>query len=514
MFTKFTNLSNSKVKKTNIGLSIVIVILLFVMFYIAPLRLDDWVWGSSVGIDRMKSGFADYNGRYISDLLVIVLLRIPVFLRVIFQMAVILGIVYFIYRIVKKQNIVLYLSIILLVFMPANIFSQTVLWISGFSNYAVSLLVILFFYDRCINVILEQKEITVLQLCFLCPGALAAQLILETGTIYLLVILIVTAVLYAVRFHKIHVKTILLLVFAIIGAVVMFSNGEYSAAVNGEDYKVIYINKGSFLENIKILFFIFRSVVLPLWIPNCGGMSVLASAVLIPYSLIMSTKFKKLNAVISFVFTLFFIYSALNHYFWDYNSIGYLVSEVVYILFIVFILYLITSSRLDKKEKQNTFVCALSQFFIIGPLVFVLPLAERCLLQSYVYWIILVCLMCGQMLEYSGVKKTITDGRFKIILPAAGIIVRILIVGVLLATLFGIPGMNDDYGMVLACKIYKTREEAVKQCIENGEKSIVIPNLPYDNICSRGTYVWDEYWIENYKRYYNIPSEVEIYFIN
>ena len=52
----------TKDNSVNIILSVLIVGLMFAMLYLAPLRSDDWAWGSPVGLERLKTLFADYNG--------------------------------------------------------------------------------------------------------------------------------------------------------------------------------------------------------------------------------------------------------------------------------------------------------------------------------------------------------------------------------------------------------------------------------------------------------------------
>ena len=62
MKTDRLKLHFKKENSVNIVLSLIIVGLAYVMLYLAPLRLDDWTWGSSVGIDRLKTFSAGYNG--------------------------------------------------------------------------------------------------------------------------------------------------------------------------------------------------------------------------------------------------------------------------------------------------------------------------------------------------------------------------------------------------------------------------------------------------------------------
>ena len=43
--------------------------------YLFPYTGDDWAWGSSIGLGRLKSFFAGYNGRYVGNLIVLLLTR-------------------------------------------------------------------------------------------------------------------------------------------------------------------------------------------------------------------------------------------------------------------------------------------------------------------------------------------------------------------------------------------------------------------------------------------------------
>ena len=48
---------------------------LFLLTYYFPYSNDDWAWGSKTGLERLQNGFKDYNGRYLGNLLVILLTR-------------------------------------------------------------------------------------------------------------------------------------------------------------------------------------------------------------------------------------------------------------------------------------------------------------------------------------------------------------------------------------------------------------------------------------------------------
>ena len=105
------------------------------MLWCAPYFKDDWAWGSQVGLDRLQSHFTGYNGRYLGNLLVMVLTRsLPV--KIILMTAGVLALPLLVSRLANKKLFLLFpLSLLGVAVMPADLFRQTVVWASGYSNY-------------------------------------------------------------------------------------------------------------------------------------------------------------------------------------------------------------------------------------------------------------------------------------------------------------------------------------------------------------------------------------------
>lgn len=53
----------------------VLLAVIFLLSLLFPYSGDDWAWGSVYGLERLKAGFAGYNGRYFGNLIVLVLTR-------------------------------------------------------------------------------------------------------------------------------------------------------------------------------------------------------------------------------------------------------------------------------------------------------------------------------------------------------------------------------------------------------------------------------------------------------
>ena len=170
-----------------------IIILFFVMFYMSPYRLDDWTWGSKVGINHLMNHFHGYNGRYFGNIIVLLLLRIPAVFRATIQV-VIMILVFKTIRPIMQHNplqIVLFLCLFLL--MPIGVFAQSISWISGFSNFVLSLLLVthVFSYAVITNTDVAttwEKKLGNAVIVFL------GCLVLETATIYIVCILFTTLV--------------------------------------------------------------------------------------------------------------------------------------------------------------------------------------------------------------------------------------------------------------------------------------------------------------------------------
>lgn len=494
----------TKDNSVNIILSVLIVGLMFAMLYLAPLRSDDWAWGSSVGLERLKTLFADYNGRFFSNILTAILLHIPAVLRVVIELAVIGGVGFYLYKIVRNTYL-FYFSLILLILIPAEMFNQTVTWVSGFTNYVVAVLSVLFLYYLCINHILENKHLSVPAAGIICLIIVLSQGILETATIYIFFLLLVTLIFFYDRYKKISIPCAVFLIFSILGAALMSSNGAYMKIINGEDYREIHIT-GGLSSILSYAWDMFVTNIVVKWM-TYGYMAVITSFAMIPFSLFVTKKFRKVNAVISTLFFALFLYCLIEKTWLDARRTGRSVFAVLSILFCIYIIYLILNSKISRKEKQNGFICAFSQIVLVGPLVLVYPAPERCFLQPYFHWVLLICFLITHTVRNAEIMSFTDKIKTKFSVSDMGLLTRILITAVLILSIAG---------QSIAYKTYRLRDEAIAKGIESGSAEIVIPEVPgYIQYCiGANVFEFDEYWMENYKRYYGIPDDVKVTFID
>lgn len=93
---------------------------LFLLCFLFPYTGDDWAWGIDLGIERMNSWFKDYNGRYLGNMIVIVLTRSNI-LKTLAMSVCIGGIVVMINEMTHRQPCSFGMILICLVFMPVSV---------------------------------------------------------------------------------------------------------------------------------------------------------------------------------------------------------------------------------------------------------------------------------------------------------------------------------------------------------------------------------------------------------
>lgn len=219
-----------KEKKSSIFWILIIFFVLFSIWQLwVPEALDDWRWGSEVGIMRLKTWFEGYNGRYFGDILVIVLTRLPIVLRSMAISGIMTAMLYLIYQLTEYKILSFLICVFFVVNIPTSLMSQTYGWVSGFSNFCVSATMILGFLLYHIS-IFKEKKVSKLKTGISMINAFLGSLVLENSTVYLIVLSIAFLIIYGVQYKKLHKGMLLHLIMVGIGAFWMFSNSAYRMA--------------------------------------------------------------------------------------------------------------------------------------------------------------------------------------------------------------------------------------------------------------------------------------------
>ena len=262
-------------------------VLLAFFYYCIPMTIDDYFWGGEDGIRLLKSFFYDYNGRYLGNMLVILLTRFKI-VRVIVMPVILIALCSQMSRfIAKKRNYEYYTASLLLLFGLAfipeiKIFSQTIAWTSGFSNY-VTVTLLLVMYLNLVDTDIKNPRKAFYkkrELLMACVLGLISCLFMENITIACL-LLGVTVNLYYIINRKFLNKRHLFYSFGtFLGALLMFTNSSYLKVFAGEynDGRVSGFRQFGLIDYtftskelivfLFIVFFILTAVLFPLIIIN------------------------------------------------------------------------------------------------------------------------------------------------------------------------------------------------------------------------------------------------------
>ena len=127
--------------------TIFMMLIMIVLCYLFPYSGDDFAWGTKIGLERLNIWFDNYNGRYSGNLLILLLTRSKL-LRIAIESVTIFLIIRYMNLLStkdKKDNKLLIVLMLLLI--PVTIFRPTIAWASGFANYLIPILLILFFIN-------------------------------------------------------------------------------------------------------------------------------------------------------------------------------------------------------------------------------------------------------------------------------------------------------------------------------------------------------------------------------
>lgn len=492
----------NKVNKNTVR-NVLIISTVFIFFlglaYMFPYTGDDWAWGGSLGLERLHNNFKDYNGRYLGNLLVIALTRSNI-LKSVVMSGVMTGTVYLIYRTVKnKSTSVLLLALIGLLVMPRYIFRQSIVWTSGFTNYAVPTTLIIS-YICIIKSIFDGKpkfHKAIFTATFVL--GVCAALFMENITLYQIAMDIIIVIGTLFFYKKVFAPVLSHLFGSIIGCIIMFSNGAYLNILNSNDgYRTMETTSGGMLSRIKENLFDVISKELTL---NNVLLNILITVVCI----ILVMKFIKGNKHISAI-RKFFIYinlfivisytvysiSVALYQGWNIvlNYTKYF-NSIFMILFGLSLLILSFISVTDVSVKLRLGYYVLSIAILTAPLFVVTPIGSRCFFCSYMFFILFICEVFGYVFDQE--CEYIRNGVF-----SKALISVCLCFAIYYLSIFGYIFLAD-----------KRRDQYVSEQLVEGKVVIEVPELPYQGYLWNSTPDPNTVWCERYKDFKGIDQSIE-----
>lgn len=205
----------------------------FVLFYaLLPYADDDWDWGTQGGIDRLLSGFADYNGRYLGNLLILLITRAPLLKALLPAIACTL-LCALPAALCGGGLGALLLSTLLFTLMSTSIARQTVFWFSGFLNYGTGTLCLV-----ALLYLLTHREAFRGRLAhaFSLVLCVCGCLFMEHVTFAMLLLALTVFLHASVREHAPARRELMILLACLLGALIMFSNGAYANILGSQDF--------------------------------------------------------------------------------------------------------------------------------------------------------------------------------------------------------------------------------------------------------------------------------------
>lgn len=476
-------------------LTLVITAELFLMLLMSFPRLDDLTWGSSVGMDRLSTWFAGYNGRYVGNLVVLLLTRLPAILRAGLELVVLCGLLYCAYRLLPKKGMFCFFLLALLA-LPLEVYAQSVVWTAGFANYVTSAAVMLFELHIYDQIVIREKRLSKAGCVAFAAVCFFGQLIVENTTLYTVVLAGAALVYGWVRTKKAPVPALAGLIATVCGALLMFSNSSYHSALVGDggNYKTISL---SFLELWKK----FEDEVIPHLVRNNHVLNLALSAVLLLLWLTGSRekgRGKRAGCAVGAALSAFFCYDAVDNSTWL-NVVPcaktlYALAALAYGAYIVVTILVYAP---DRREKALLLTLALSQVVLTAPLVPAQPLSARCFFQNGLLW----CLLLAHLLQILLERHGLSLGEGSVVAA------QVVCVFFLAFTLCG---------QMRSWRVQAIRQEITQTSLAQGSRTIVLPEVPWSGKYCYGANIsnQNDYWLTNYKRYYHIPFDVELEFMD
>ena len=202
-----------------------------------PYTGDDWDWGCHIGMDRLMTLFADYNGRYMGNLLVILQTRVKALDILMKAFCCVLAPVLCVKYSGKRDFGTMLFALGLFLLMPRGIFAQSIVWTAGFVNYVPSALI-------SVGYLVAVREADEHPLTGHHPGffwlsflaGLVGAWFMENITIFNIALGVFVAAWVWWKHRKVYTPYLGFPLGAVLGAAAMFANSGYRVIAQGEDF--------------------------------------------------------------------------------------------------------------------------------------------------------------------------------------------------------------------------------------------------------------------------------------
>lgn len=480
------------------------------MLWCAPYFKDDWAWGSQVGIDRLQSKFVGYNGRYLGNLLVMVLTRsLPV--KILLMTPSILALPLLVSRLANRKLFLLFpLSLLGVAVMPADLFRQTIVWVSGFSNYMPPVLLTLCYLLLVWDLWGDTPPIQGKWAppCALLIG-LCGALFMEHVTLYNLALAVAVLIFSKVKHRKTYATHWYFLVGAFAGAALMFTNSAYGFISSGKDqfnYRSVAVG-----GTVQRYFDTIGGNIIRItnYLIECNALMNVLLATL--FCIVLHRLFKKGSltkgrkiwlilsagilvayATYSFVLTVWAKVTKSNA---AHNAIDPGWRFAFTLLFSLALLLCILLGIESRRRKSQMVFALVSVYVFCTPLFVVTPLTARCFLPCYAMFMLLAALLLDLIYRDTADQQKATRTASAVFAAC------LLALSIFYTTVF------------VQVKSYTVARDAfVQSQIQDGKQEVYLPKYPaYTGDYVRGsTPKNDSIWEKRYKMFYHIDPDIDL----
>lgn len=466
---------------------------------------DDYLWYYSAE-DEALASWRTPNGRFFSNLMTIWLVRsIPfrtVFIAVTFALFLIVMARLFDHQMVMK-GAGCYMTLLLLIFIPHATYAETINWISGYTNYVFSMLLLfvyLMFMFRCICGDFVPKAYSAL---LFIPLALAGGLCVEHVTIYNVILGAAMIVLVIKLKKKCLPHAAAFLLGAVAACVIMFSSSIYSSIYSEGDTvgnRYFEVGFANIMQNAYS--FVVMHYTKDFWAVPLAVTAAFTWLYIKKDTGEKKPKYLRACMAICWLYAAYAVYTMCHADLRPNTPAMKIVAlETAFsFLYAVAVAYLI-NVYLDKNGKIRAYIYLVSTFLLTAPFLVISPATARCYFANYMFWI----LLSGEVISCA-VKST----DIKKLKPLRGALSAAALAAAFLLTF-----------MCFSNKYYDSlRFDYIKeQLTEKGNKKVALILLPYmelnhddltDGLYSGEKGVGEFYYADYILKYHDIdPDDVE-----
>jgi hypothetical protein len=432
---------------------------------------DDFTWYYAYEFDEVAA-WQNPNGRYFTNRITSLIVRYIPLRYVIYTVVLSLLLIITAKLIGDKENINVKYAFVfsLFVLMPSDIYGNVVNWMSGFTNYTISILLTISYMFFCFKLTDKNYIPKKILLIVAVITGFAGALCVESITVYNIIMGI--SMIFLIYFYRKRIFSfnILYLILSICGTVFMFTSEQYGNIIDESDV----LGKRYIEFGVPDIFLQVYMNIIPQYCKKFVAVNVvIAIIVLAQYCQINKENWRvenqRYSKIAVGIVAMFAAYSVFTTCFADLEPLDSnmkirAIETAFTFLYFVSLIYL-SCLLLEKKRKMRTIVYLVSTVVSVAPFLVVNPITSRCFFADYIFWILVAgeffSQACIDFLNHEYVKKVIYA----------------------VAVLLGVFMCN----IVITDKYYNNiRIDYIKEQLDSGISTISVIKLPYDD------YVYDD----------------------